>query len=128
MDYSILPSISISWPAPAAPICWYVGAHAGVIVGSSNWSATQPGAGGPGLYGLFDLTFNFDFMAGTGSSDLLVRRRPCRGDRWLIELVGNPAGSRRPRLEWIIRSSLQFRFHGRHRQLRSAGTSAPMPG
>src|SRR6202163_1859216 len=67
MDYSILPSISISWPAPAAPICWYVGAHAGVIVGSSNWSATQPGAGGSGLNGSFDLPFNFDFMAGTGS-------------------------------------------------------------
>src|ERR1700687_3000581 len=28
---------------------WYVGAHAGVIVGSSNWSATQTGAGGPGV-------------------------------------------------------------------------------
>ena len=28
---------------------WYVGAHAGVIVGSSNWAATQPRAGGPGL-------------------------------------------------------------------------------
>ena len=25
---------------------WYVGAHVGVIRGSSNWSATQPGAGG----------------------------------------------------------------------------------
>jgi high affinity Mn2+ porin len=46
---------------------WYVGAHAGVIVGSSNWAATQPGAGGPGLNGSFDLPFNFDFMAGTGS-------------------------------------------------------------
>src|ERR1700681_729880 len=67
MDYSILPSISISWPAPAAPICWYVGAHAGVIVGSSNWSATPPGAGGPALNGSFNLPFNFDFMAGTGS-------------------------------------------------------------
>src|SRR5216684_3721518 len=46
---------------------WYVGAHAGVIRGASNWSATQPGAGGPGLNGSFDLPFNFDFMAGTGS-------------------------------------------------------------
>lgn len=45
---------------------WYVGAHVGVIRGSSNWSA-QPGAGAPGLNGSFDLPFNFDFMAGTGS-------------------------------------------------------------
>jgi high affinity Mn2+ porin len=44
---------------------WYVGAHVGVTTGSSNWSATQPGA--PGLSGSFDLPFNFDFMAGTGS-------------------------------------------------------------
>jgi high affinity Mn2+ porin len=46
---------------------WYVGAHAGVIRGASNWSTTKPGAGGPGLNGSFDLPFNFDFMAGTGS-------------------------------------------------------------
>ena len=46
---------------------WYVGAHIGVIQGSSHWSATQPGGGGPGLGGSFDLPFNFDFMAGTGS-------------------------------------------------------------
>jgi high affinity Mn2+ porin len=44
---------------------WYVGAHAGVIRGSSNWSATQPRGGG--LNGSFDLPFQFDFMAGTGS-------------------------------------------------------------
>lgn len=44
---------------------WYVGAHVGVTTGSSNWSATQPGA--PGLNGSFDLPYNFDFMAGTGS-------------------------------------------------------------
>jgi high affinity Mn2+ porin len=46
---------------------WYAGAHVGVIRGSSHWSATQPGAGVPGLNGSFDLPFNFDFMAGTGS-------------------------------------------------------------
>ena len=46
---------------------WYVGAHVGVIRGSSNWSANPPGAGGPALNGAFDLPFNFDFMAGTGS-------------------------------------------------------------
>src|ERR1700676_1628810 len=46
---------------------WYVGAHVGVIRGSSNWSAMPPGAGDPGLNGSFDLPFNFDFMAGTGS-------------------------------------------------------------
>lgn len=45
---------------------WYVGAHVGVTTGSSDWSATQPG-GGPNLNGSFDLPFNFDFMAGTGS-------------------------------------------------------------
>jgi high affinity Mn2+ porin len=45
---------------------WYVGAHVGVIRGSSNWAA-QPGAGAPALNGSFDLPFNFDFMAGTGS-------------------------------------------------------------
>ena len=46
---------------------WYAGAHVGVIKGSSNWSTTPPGAGGPSLNGSFDLPFNFDFMAGTGS-------------------------------------------------------------
>jgi high affinity Mn2+ porin len=46
---------------------WYVGAHVGVIGGSSNWSAIPPGNGGPGLNGSFNLPFNFDFMAGTGS-------------------------------------------------------------
>jgi len=45
---------------------WYVGAHVGVTTGSSDWSATQPGVG-PNLSGSFDLPFNFDFMAGTGS-------------------------------------------------------------
>src|SRR6202051_3944348 len=46
---------------------WYVGAHVGVVRGSSNWSAMPPGAGVPGLSGAFGLPFNFDFMAGTGS-------------------------------------------------------------
>ena len=46
---------------------WYVGAHVGVIRGASNWSAAPPGAGAPGLDGSFNLPFNFDFMAGTGS-------------------------------------------------------------
>src|ERR1035437_4800761 len=46
---------------------WYVGAHAGVIRGASNWSTTQPVAKAPGLNGSFNLPFNFDFMAGTGS-------------------------------------------------------------
>jgi high affinity Mn2+ porin len=40
---------------------WYIGVHTGVATGSSNWSAT------PGLNGSFNLPFNFDFMAGTGS-------------------------------------------------------------
>ncbi len=46
---------------------WYAGAHAGVTRGSSNWSAIQPGVAGSGLNGVFDLPFQFDFMAGTGS-------------------------------------------------------------
>src|SRR5664280_3829641 len=46
---------------------WYVGAHAGVIRGSLNGSTTQPVANAPGLNGSFNLPFNFDFMAGTGS-------------------------------------------------------------
>lgn len=46
---------------------WYVGAHVGVIRGSSSWSSTPLGPGGPALNGAFDLPFNFDFMAGTGS-------------------------------------------------------------
>jgi high affinity Mn2+ porin len=44
----------------------YVGVHGGVIRGASNWTA-QPGAGAPALNGSFNLPFNFDFMAGTGS-------------------------------------------------------------
>jgi high affinity Mn2+ porin len=46
---------------------WYVGAHAGVIRGASNWSAIPPGPGSAALNGSFNLPFNFDFMAGTGS-------------------------------------------------------------
>ncbi len=44
---------------------WYIGVHVGETTGSSNWSATQPGA--PSLNGSFDLPYHFDFMAGTGS-------------------------------------------------------------
>src|SRR5260370_26914865 len=44
----------------------YVGAHAGVVRGASNWTA-QPGAGAAALNGSFNLPFNLDFMAGTGS-------------------------------------------------------------
>src|SRR6516162_8295995 len=46
---------------------WYVGAHVGVIRGSSRWSSTPIGPGGPTLNGAFNLPFNFDLMAGTGS-------------------------------------------------------------
>src|ERR1019366_6660406 len=45
---------------------WYAGASFGAVRGASNWSA-QPGPGVPGLNGSFNLPFNFDFMAGTGS-------------------------------------------------------------
>jgi high affinity Mn2+ porin len=44
---------------------WYMGVHVGIAAGTSNWSATQPGA--PNLTGTFDIPLNFDFMAGTGS-------------------------------------------------------------
>nr|WP_291693682.1 outer membrane beta-barrel protein [Bradyrhizobium sp.] len=46
---------------------WYVGAHVGVIRGSSSWSSTPLGPGGPVMNGGFDIPFHFDFMAGTGS-------------------------------------------------------------
>jgi high affinity Mn2+ porin len=46
---------------------WYVGAHVGVIRGHSNWASTPLGPAGPTLNGAFDLPFQFDFMAGTGS-------------------------------------------------------------
>src|ERR1700737_5004744 len=66
------PSLPVKTPVPYVSTAydwngWYVGANVGLIRGSSNWSATQPGAGVPGLNGIFDLPFNFDFMAGTGS-------------------------------------------------------------
>jgi high affinity Mn2+ porin len=52
---------------------WYVGANFGLIKGASNWSATPRGAGAPVLNGSFNLPFNFDFMAGTGSYALGVQ-------------------------------------------------------
>src|ERR1700730_1194594 len=65
------PSLPIKAPVPYVATAydwngWYVGAHAGVIRGASNSSA-QPGAGAPDLNGSFNLPFNLDFMAGTGS-------------------------------------------------------------
>jgi high affinity Mn2+ porin len=64
-------SIPVKAPVPyVAPVYgwngWYAGASFGAVRGSSNWSA-QPEPGVPGLNGSFDLPFNFDFMAGTGS-------------------------------------------------------------
>src|ERR1035437_2961052 len=55
------PSTAYGWNG------WDVGANVGVIRGASNWSATQPGSSAPGFNGSFNLPFNFDFMAGTGS-------------------------------------------------------------
>jgi high affinity Mn2+ porin len=52
---------------------WYIGAHAGALRGSSNWTSTPLGPGGPLLNGAFDLPLNFDFMAGTGSYVLGVQ-------------------------------------------------------
>jgi high affinity Mn2+ porin len=65
------PSLPVKAGVPYASTAYdwngfYVGAHAGVIRGASNWTA-QPGAGAPALNGSFNLPFNFDFMAGTGS-------------------------------------------------------------
>ena len=40
---------------------WYIGVHAGVTTGSSDWSAA------PGLSGSFNLPLNFSFLGGTGS-------------------------------------------------------------
>ena len=64
-------SLPVKAPVPyVAPVYdwngWYAGASFGAVRGSSNWSA-QPGPGVPGLNGSFNLPFNFDFMAGTGS-------------------------------------------------------------
>jgi high affinity Mn2+ porin len=65
------PSLPVKAPVPHASTAYdwngfYVGAHAGVIRGASNWAA-QPGAGASPLNGSFNLPFNFDFMGGTGS-------------------------------------------------------------
>jgi high affinity Mn2+ porin len=46
---------------------WYVGAEVGVLHGSSNFTSTPLGPAGPVANGSFDLPFQFDFMAGTGS-------------------------------------------------------------
>ena len=60
--------VAYATKAPQAPAAngydwngWYIGVHAGVTTGSSNWSTA------PGLNGSFDLPYHFDFMAGTGS-------------------------------------------------------------
>jgi high affinity Mn2+ porin len=65
------PNLPVKAPVPYVATAydwngWYVGAHAGVIRGASNWTAL-PGAGAPALNGSFNLPFNLDFMAGTGS-------------------------------------------------------------
>jgi high affinity Mn2+ porin len=65
------PSLPVKAPVPyvATAYDWtglYVGIHAGVVRGASNWTA-QPGAGAPDLNGSFNLPFQLDFMAGTGS-------------------------------------------------------------
>ena len=46
---------------------WYVGVHAGVVRGRSNWFSGLIGPGAPSVNGSFDLPLQFDFMAGTGS-------------------------------------------------------------
>lgn len=51
---------------------WYIGAHAGALRGSSSWTATPLGPGGPPVSGSFGLPLNFDFMAGTGDRKSVV--------------------------------------------------------
>ncbi len=68
---AIATDLPVKAPVPFVPPAydwngWYVGANFGVTSGTSNWSA-QPGSGAPGPNGSFNLPFNFDFMAGTGS-------------------------------------------------------------
>jgi high affinity Mn2+ porin len=46
---------------------WYIGGHGAVVRGASSWSATPTGAAAPVASGSFNLPFNFDMMAGTGS-------------------------------------------------------------
>ena len=55
------PSTAYDWNG------WYVGAHVGVIRGSRTGPQPSRGSSAPGLNGSFNLPFNFDFMAGTGS-------------------------------------------------------------
>ena len=38
---------------------WYIGAHAGALQGSSSYTSTPLGPGGPSLNGAFDLPLNF---------------------------------------------------------------------
>ncbi|MGC1778594.1 MAG: carbohydrate porin [Xanthobacteraceae bacterium] len=57
-------------PPPATPAAYdwtgyYVGGHLGDAAGSSQWTATQPGA--PGISGVLDLYQPFDAFRGTGS-------------------------------------------------------------
>ena len=52
---------------------WYVGVHAGAMQGKSNWSSGLLGPGAPSVNGSFNLPFQFDFMAGTGTYDLGIQ-------------------------------------------------------
>jgi len=55
-------------PVPPAAYDWtgfYVGGHLGYAAGSSNWTATQPGA--PNISGSLDFYQSFDAFKGSGS-------------------------------------------------------------
>ena len=70
---------------------WYIGAHGGALRGSSNWTSTPLGPGGPGLNGAFDLPLNFDFMAGTGSYVLGLQGgyNYVLPSRWMLGIEGD---------------------------------------
>jgi high affinity Mn2+ porin len=57
-------------PPPLPSFDWtgfYVGGHFGSAFGTSNWTASTPGAPGPGVSGLLNLFQPFDPFAETGS-------------------------------------------------------------
>jgi high affinity Mn2+ porin len=63
-------AMAVKAPPASAAADWtgfYVGAHLGYAVGSSNWSATSTAAAGPALAGSLDLYNAYGLFTGTGS-------------------------------------------------------------
>jgi len=95
-DSAVAADLPAQAPAPYTSTAydwtgWYIGAHAGVIRGSSNWTATPLGPAGPPVAGSFDLPFNFDFMAGTGSyvAGLQGGYNYVLPSRWMLGVEGD---------------------------------------